>query len=230
MSLRYFLSVLKNRLTHRARPSLNQIEKQFANYIDWDNGFFIEAGAHDGYSQSNTYYLEKKRGWRGLLIEGIPSLAKKCAKRRKHSTVINCALVSDDYPSDTVTMHFAGLMSLTEGSMKTREAQFKHIKQGLKVQHLTRSYSLSVKAKTLCAILDNINNLPDIDFLSLDLEGGELDALKGLNLSKYRPKLLLIEARYFDEIDTYLRQHNYKMLKQVSHHDYLYATEASSKS
>ena len=36
------------------------------------DGFFIEAGAHDGVEASNTLYLEKKMGWRGLLVEPNP--------------------------------------------------------------------------------------------------------------------------------------------------------------
>ncbi len=57
-----------------------------------DGGFFIEAGAYDGFRQSTTYYLEKFRGWRGLLVEPIPELARAASKERS-VPVINAALV-----------------------------------------------------------------------------------------------------------------------------------------
>ena len=66
--LNKFLNVFKSKTFH---PSMAQIEKKFLKYLDFQNGFFIEVGAHDGYTQSNTYFLEKHQLWRGLLIEHI---------------------------------------------------------------------------------------------------------------------------------------------------------------
>lgn len=65
-----------------------------------------------------------------------------------------------------------------------------------------------------------------IDFLSLDVEGSELDVLKELNLDKYRPTCILVEARFFDEVDGCLQPH-YVLVEQLSHHDYLYKSRAA---
>jgi hypothetical protein len=38
-------------------------------YVNFDNGFIIDCGANDGITNSNSYYLEKKRNWKCLLVE-----------------------------------------------------------------------------------------------------------------------------------------------------------------
>ncbi len=212
---------IKNKYFKNPRPSLNDLDRKLSKYLNYRNGFFIEAGGNDGYSQSNTYYLEKKLGWRGLLIEGIPELYEKCRKERRRSQVRNCALVSPDFSETTVTMHFAHLMSVVEGSMKSTEAQESHVSRGVEIQNLGNSYSVEVPARTLESVLDEIDPLPEIDFFSLDVEGFELQVLQGLNLAKYAPKYILVEARFFDEIDALLSD-RYEMIEKMSYHDYLY--------
>ena len=49
--------------------SINQLDKQLEQYVNYDNGFFVELGANDGVSQSNSLYFEMKRNWQGVLIE-----------------------------------------------------------------------------------------------------------------------------------------------------------------
>jgi len=222
MNIRHFISALKRKLYKNPRPALNDLDRKLEKYLSFENGFFIEAGANDGYNQSNTYFLEKRKNWRGLLVEGIPELYEKCKKERNRSRVVNCALVSRDYPSRTVTMHYANLMSVVHGSLKSDNEQQKHIAAGITAQQLNASYTIEVPARTLESLLDEMTDLSRIDFLSLDVEGYELDVLKGLNLSRYRPKYMLIEARFFEEIDNYLTGQHYRMVEQLSYHDYLY--------
>lgn len=205
-----------------ARTALNDLDSKLDRYLDFREGFFIEAGANDGYSQSNTFYLEKKRGWRGVLVEGIPALYKKCKLERRNSTVLNCALVAADFPDATVTMQYAHLMSVVDGALKDKDRQSQHLKAGVEVQHLSGSYSVTVPARTLESILDHIPALPAIDFLSLDVEGYELNVLRGLNLEKYRPRYILVEANFFDEINALLVSADYEMIEKMSFHDYLY--------
>ena len=219
-TLRRTLATIKRSFFRTTRPALNSLDRKLAEYLDFEDGFFIEAGANDGYTQSNTYYFEKQRGWRGLLIEGIPELFEKCRRTRPRSRVLNYALVAPDFAGTTVRMHFANLMSVVEGSMKSADAQQAHIDEGLNVQHLARSYTVDVPARTLESILDETPH-PDIDFFSLDVEGSELAVLQGMNIEKYRPKYILVEARFFGDVDAFLSNH-YELSGQLSYHDYLY--------
>ncbi|MDZ8239675.1 MAG: FkbM family methyltransferase [Nostoc sp. ChiQUE01a] len=204
-----------------SRPGLNDLDTKLAKYLNFKNGFFIEVGANDGYQQSNTYFLEKILGWRGILVEGIPNLYQKCKRIRTRSSVYNCALVSPQFPDSSIEMHYANLMSVVTGSLKNQQSQIQHIQTGLKLQKIEQSYTVKVPAKTLASILDEFPDLPSIDFFSLDVEGYELDVLLGLNLEKYQPKYMLVEARYFKEVNYFLEP-LYILVEQVSHHDYLY--------
>ena len=63
-----------------SRPSFNALDRKFEKFLDFDGGFFIEAGANDGFEQSNTYHLERWRGWSGVLVEPIPELYRASVK------------------------------------------------------------------------------------------------------------------------------------------------------
>ena len=204
-----------------SRPSLNNLDRKLEKYLNFKNGFFIEAGANDGYNQSNTYYLEKFLGWRGILVEAIPSLYEKCKCTRSHSSVYNYALVSQEFTNNFVEMHYANLMSVVEGSLKNSESQKKHLEYGLECQKIAETYTVKVPAITLETILIEIPYLPTIDFFSLDVEGYELDVLKGLNIEKYQPRYILVEARFFDEVHSFLEP-LYDLVEQLSYHDFLY--------
>jgi FkbM family methyltransferase len=205
-----------------SRPSLNGLDRKLEGYLDYEGGFFIEAGANDGFSQSNTYYFEKMRSWKGILIEPIPSLFNRCRKLRKGSVVINCALVSSQYQQDSITMVFANLMSLVQGARKSISGDQDHIDRGVNIQRdVTAPYLVSVPAKTLTSILDG-EQVTTIDLLSIDVEGYEYDALLGLDLSRYRPRYIVVEANYFDEINAYLTEYGYTVVEWLSEQDVLY--------
>jgi FkbM family methyltransferase len=203
----------------RESYALDGLDRKLEVYLDFDDGFFIEAGANNGIKQSNTLYFEKHWHWQGLLIEPVPDLAMECKNNRPQCLVENAALVPFDYPSSQIEMRYCDLMSQVKGAMKTREDERQHIKRGCEVQNII-SCEIEVPARTLSSILDQ-HNITSIDLLSLDVEGFELQALQGLDLERHKPHFLLIEARYRENIDAYLSSH-YKVLDELSHHDVLY--------
>ena len=91
--------------------------------------------------------------------------------------------------------------------------------QGRVVQEI-ECYEVRVPATTLTSILDR-HRVKRIDFLSLDVEGFELQVLQGIDFERHRPSLMLIEARWRDEIDSFLKP-LYSPIAQLSHHDVLY--------
>jgi FkbM family methyltransferase len=111
-------------------------------------------------------------------------------------------------------------MSIVKGALKSEEADENHIRKGSKIQKNIIPYEIQVPARTLTSILDECQ-VNEIDFFSLDVEGFELNVLKGLDFNKYRPKYMLIEARFKEEIEEYISD-LYLEVDQFSHYDVLY--------
>ena len=202
---------------------LDGLDKKLESYIDFDNGIFVEAGANDGQTQSNTAYFARHRGWRGLLVEPIPELAARCRAARLESVVENCALVTSDADGQTVPMTYCGLMSVVDGGWSDAEAERAHVETGRHIQSLT-TYHVNVPGRSLSALLDK-HKMSHVDLLSLDVEGFERQALEGLDFRRHRPRFILVEARFRGEIDDLLLPH-YEAIAQLSHHDVLYRTKA----
>ena len=216
--------VRKNRIEalvrHNPMPSLNDLDKKLSKYLNFSNGFFIELGGNDGYTQSNTFFLEYQKNWNGILVEGIPDLARSCEYFRIHSKVFHCACVEFDYPDQSITMQYAGLMSIVNGAMKSQDLDQEHIKRGLSCQNISDSYSIQVPTRTLQSIIDECQ-VDEIDFLSLDVEGFESNVLNGIDFNKNAPKYICVEARHFEDVHHILKS-NYNIVEQLTHHDYMY--------
>jgi PST family polysaccharide transporter len=175
-----------------SQPALNQLDVKLDHLMNKRSGFFVEAGGNDGYTQSNTYFLEKFRGWKGVLVEGMPALAEKCRRERTKSTVIKAALVSRDYREPTVKMNYANLMSMVDGALGSLSDT--HLQHGVEACR-ENTYSVLVPARTLSGILSEAGVPRNFDLLSLDVEGCEVQALLGLDFQQYRPLYICIEVR-----------------------------------
>jgi FkbM family methyltransferase len=203
-----------------SRMAAMGIDAALERYLDFDGGFFVEAGANDGVTFSNTYWLERARHWRGLLIEGIPELAHLCTRLRPRSQVVNCALVSPARHGGTVRMRYANLQSIVEDAAVHAD----HVEAGLILQRERRSYEVDVPARTLSSVLDEAGS-PHVDLLVLDVEGYEPEVLAGLDLDRHAPGYALIEALDLDTgktgIDAVLSG-RYDEVDQLTAHDFLY--------
>ena len=174
-----------------SRPALHAMDVQLDRIIDRDGGFFVEAGGFDGFTQSNTYYLERFRGWRGILVEPMPDLARLARRQRPGARIVQCALVARDFPGDSIEMEFGDLMT-TVSHPDAREWTGPGLVQGWR-DHRTEQ----VPARRLGAVLDEAG-APPIDLLSLDVEGYEAQALDGLDLDRHAPAWILVEMHDLD--------------------------------
>jgi FkbM family methyltransferase len=198
-----------------SRPALFGMDRRLEELMPWRDGTFLEAGGHDGYTQSNTYFLERHRGWSGVLVEPVPELFEKCSRRRTRARVFGCALVGPEHEGSTITIHFGDLMSTTGPAV--------HTSGGLAVTG-RRGYSVAVPARTLSSIIDEAAIGP-LDLMVLDVEGQEAAALRGLDLERHGPRYLLLESlepeRGRPVFDGILGEH-YELHEMPSRHDLLY--------
>ena len=165
-----------------------RVEIKILPYLqDIKGGFFVEAGALDGLFMSNTKILEDL-GWQGLLIEPSPKAVIECKKNRKSLTE-SCALVSKDYKEATIKGDFVfdGDSGLGAYSSVNRNAYL------CWAGGIMRGFDVEVRAETL----DNLfkkHNIKKVDFLSLDIEGYELEALKGIDFNNVDIIYILVEV------------------------------------
>ena len=83
------------------------------------------------------------------------------------------------------------------------------------------NYKFFAPAKTLSQVL-NSRGISIVDLLCIDIEGYELEALKGINFDSFLIKYIVIESRKIDDIKNYLFEKDYFLKKQLTHHDYLF--------
>ena len=216
-STKHLLSKRGRYLLSRIYPwtGLNGLDRKVLEYIDFEGGIFLEAGANDGIRQSNTFYLEKKMGWKGILVEPIPELARECKRNRKASEIYQVALTTEENSGRFITLMDVDLMS-TVAQSENLEARLASAEE---LQGITRK-EYEVATKSLSQIIDQ-SPYHTIDFMSIDVEGYELEVLAGLNLDRHCPQLLLVETSKIEEVEELLLTHMTK-ISQLSHHDYLF--------
>jgi FkbM family methyltransferase len=212
-------------VTRFSRVALDGLDRKLERHLDFDGGVFVEAGANDGVRQSNSYYFEKIRGWTGLLVEPVPALAAECRKNRR-GPVAEAALVETEVPGATVELCVAGLMSTVSGAMGDAEATARHVAAGVAVQRLPGTEWIRVPARTLSALIDEAGLARRIDLLSLDVEGAEPAALRGVDFDRHAPRFICVEARDEGVIAAILEP-RYRLAEVLTdlgtHRDLLYA-------
>lgn len=140
------------------------------------NGYFVEIGANDPFVFSQTWFFEQQ-GWHGILVEPLSQRAELLRVKRLKSRVFQVALgapedcgnTTIDIPKDDM---FAALRPREKAPVAVRQE--------------------TVMVTTLDKILSEAGG-PAIDFLSIDVEGMEMEVLRGFDLKKARPALMLIE-------------------------------------
>lgn len=193
---------------YRKFNALNQLDKKMLEFINYENGFFIECGANDGVDQSNTWYFEKNLNWSGILIEPLKRQFWELKKNRsKKNKFFNLALCSSENENTLL---------IEDDDLKSKSC----IENNKKIN----SNIKSVNSITLTRILDEISAPNLIDFFSLDVEGFEDQVIKGINFNKYNFKYFLIETEN-DEVINFLTNKNYILLKKLSYHDLLFKYE-----
>jgi FkbM family methyltransferase len=179
---------------------LQLAQKAFPN-----GGVYVEAGAHDGVSQSNTLLLNNIQ-WSGLLIEPSPISFEKLKFNRPNDMLANVALVG----SDGITMirgtfgegslmssADVELMSRTPKEKRSYIAELIHRFPNNRISKGLRNTSLvttQVPAKTFDMVLHEYK-VTKIDILILDVEGFELEALRGFGFHP-KPRVVIIETQY----------------------------------
>jgi FkbM family methyltransferase len=148
---------------------------------DRAEGCCVEIGAYDGRTGSASYLFEK-RGWRCLLIEPIPALVEEIRTHRA-CMVVNCAVSNKEGVATLfVAEHFEQMstLDLTSHRLNWIERVGGAIKE------------IAVRTATLDSLLAEVA-FPEIQFITIDVEGHEMAVLEGFTLEAHRPRIVIIE-------------------------------------
>jgi FkbM family methyltransferase len=223
-----YLRYLRYKIFNNGYFAKHDLDKKMLKYLNYPNGYFIEIGANDGFTASNTLALENKKNWRGVLIEPCPNLFLSCCyfRSKKGNSIHCCACVPFDYKEKYVEIDYANLMSVST-SLPLDIKNLEEFKQSGKahLNSFAKKLKFGAPAITLTNILNSNNSPTKIDFMSLDVEGSELAVLSGLDFNKYIIKYILVESRGIKKIENYLKKYNYKMIEKLSIHDFLFTKD-----
>ena len=131
--------------------------------------------------------------------------------------------MSFDYKEKFVEILYSNLMSTSLGLETDISNSENHALIGKQfLEEDEDNFNFGAIANQLNNILSKANAPKRIDFLSLDVEGAEIEVLKGINHNEYRFKFICIESRDIQKINNYLTINNYLLIEQFSPIDYLF--------
>jgi FkbM family methyltransferase len=163
-------------------------------------GYFVEVGANDPQKYSQTWHLEQC-GWTGLLIEPQPALAEKIRQTRS-AKVYAVACSSPANSGSTMSLNVAGIHSSLD--------------RDFFVFGMDREGVIEVPIRTLDGVLAEAQAPAPIDFMSIDVEGHEIEVLAGFDIARWQPRLLLIEDLAMDtRLHRLLCSRGYKWIRRT---------------
>lgn len=133
-----------------------------------EDGTFLEVGGHDGVEYSNTRTLEDYFGFKGILIEAREDMCEKMIKNRPGCLCFNTAISN----SDSKFIEFVGDNAMA-GCVMNVETD---------LERFNNRNSYYVKNSKMSDVL-NSSRFEHIDFMVIDVEGGEMDVVKSIDFS-----------------------------------------------
>lgn len=174
-------------------------------------GTFIDVGANHPTFNSQSHHLELL-GWKGILVEPVPQFAEHLRAERK-AMVFQVACGSPNQHGTKVKIHIAGIHSSLLPELMTPEVPVENV--------------IEVPIRTLDSIIEE-SGFEKVDFISLDVEGVELEVLAGFSIERWAPRLILIEDLVLDwSKHRYLCARGYKLVRRTGINSWYVSRECS---
>jgi FkbM family methyltransferase len=174
------------------------------------DGFFVDVGSWDGTIDSNTKALEE-RGWSGICIDPFP----------KHMQDRTCRMVKEAVygrSGNRVTFRAADALGGIDQSL------------GRWKDKAQTQETVELVTVTLGEILDRAKAPSFIHFISLDIEGAELEALSGFPFDRYRIGTMAVEHNFEQpkrgDIEALMNRNGYRRVHSWHFDDYYVSAES----
>lgn len=179
-------------------------------FPDVKDGYFVEVGSGDGELISNTWTLELN-GWKGVCIDPFPTNMARRSCQLFREVVYSRA-------GETITFRPAGLLGGIDGHVSKKE------------QVVASSKTVELKTVTLDDVLARAKAPRFIHYLSIDVEGADLEVLKGFSLARYKVGAFTIEHGFQEpkrtQIRSLLEKNGYRLARSVNWDDWYLPVEA----
>lgn len=181
-------------------------------FKDKYHGVFVDVGAHDGKTFSNTYFFEKELNWTGLCIEPIPEVFARLQNCRNATCIQGCISRVEGEASFLRIKGYSEMLSgllnkYDPGHMARVNREIQTFKQESEV--------LTVKCYELNKLLLE-NNIRHVDLLSLDTEGGELEILQSIDFELIDIHVIDVENNAgTDEFYKFLLSKGYSLMTKL---------------
>jgi FkbM family methyltransferase len=174
------------------------------------NGIFVDIGAHNGISISNSYFFEQQRDWKGVCIEPNPVVFQKLQANR-NVFVYNCCIAALE--RTVIFRKVSGAPEMLSGILEFFDN--KHIERiNREIAQRGGSYEdIEIKCRNINNIMHDCN-FYNIDYCSIDTEGAELEIVKSIDLDIYNITAFSIEGDN-KEVINYLRSKGYVCITSI---------------
>ena len=149
---------------------------------DQSTGFYVDVGAHHPKRFSNTYFFYK-RGWRGINIDALPGSMKVFQKLRPRDINLEIAISEKEQILTYYMFNEPALNCFSKTISTKRQTDEYQIVNTIDVSSFPLSKILN----------EHVPFEQKIDFLSVDVEGLDLQVLESNDWDKFRPKVILVE-------------------------------------
>jgi len=176
----------------------------------------VDVGAHDGVTFSNSLFFEQQRGWHAVCIEPNPTVFARLVGNRTATCLPFAVGVRPGHAEFTALSGYNEMLSgLTAGYDRRH---LRRIERDLTRHGGTRSTE-SVEVKRLDALLHDAG-VDHVDVLTVDIEGGELDALRSIDLQSFGVEAVVVENNYGGgAVRKEMRRQGYQLLVSIGWDD-----------
>ncbi len=187
------------------------------------NGYFVEFGATDGVTNSNTALLEREYGWHGILAEPNPAWHRRLRQSRHAHIDPRCLAARTGEQVEFVLVEDPELSTIATYAGGDHFAEVRR-----------RGESISVETVALNDLLAAHGAPGTIDYMSIDTEGSEWEILSTFDFSRWQVRLLSIEHNNTErehQIDDLMAQHQYRrVFREFSQWDAWYRADGRLRS
>ena len=222
------LSTALRRFTNRFYGQNGQ-DQWVRDHLLWEgaDGFFVEFGARDGITHSNTAYFERTLGWKGLCIEPLAVEFKALRVNRPNCRCVNGAIGTRRGLQDFVIVEGKlGWNGFWEEMAPSRQRDLvkKNASGAVRLRTIkTQTYPLADLLRAAQPTADVLH----ASLLSIDTEGSELSVLRSLDWGRFRADVVQVEKSQHEKaIDRLMRKHGFVVRTDAQLQDSIYVRRA----